>query len=164
MGSSDLGSTFATLYAAHQVADHHVQRDSDAQAKGKPGREGQLACARHVASYTATAAVALAAAAAATGSRPRLGRVLAGLALSAISHYAIDRREPLKRFAAATGHAGFYQLGMPRRDVVPDLAPGVPGDNPCLGTGAYALDQSAHVGFLFVAALLITGSRPPMKG
>jgi hypothetical protein len=143
-----LGSMFAALYAAHQVADHHVQRDRDAQAKGLPGRAGHMACTRHVASYTATAAVALAAAHLATASRPRYGRIAAGLALSAVSHYVIDRREPLKRFAVATGHAGFYALGAPR-----------PGhdDNPSLGTGAYALDQSAHVGFLFAAALIIAG-------
>lgn len=146
--SGRLGATFAALYAAHQVADHHVQRDSDAQAKGLPGGEGRAACARHVASYTVTAAAALAATAAVTGARPRFGRAVAGLALSAVSHYVIDRREPLKRFAAATGHAGFYALGAPR-----------PGrdDNPSLGTGAYALDQSAHVGFLFLAALIIAG-------
>jgi hypothetical protein len=144
----NLGSTFAALYAAHQVADHHVQRDRDAQAKGLPGADGHLACTRHVASYTATAVVALAAAHLPTGARPRYGRIAAGLALSLVSHYVIDRREPLKRFAAATGHAGFYALGTPRlgRD-----------DNPCLGTGAYALDQSLHVGFLFAAALIIAG-------
>jgi hypothetical protein len=145
---SDLGTVFAALYAAHQVADHHVQRDHDARDKGLPGLKGHAACGRHVASYTATAALALAATAAVTGRRPSLGRVAAGLALSAVSHYVIDRRAPLKRFAELTGHAGFYTLGAPR-----------PGhdDNPSLGTGAYALDQSAHVGFLFAAALIIAG-------
>jgi hypothetical protein len=142
------GAVFAALYAAHQVADHHVQRDSQAQAKGRPGREGRAACARHVASYTATAALALAATSAVTRTRMPLGRTIAGLALSAVTHYVIDRREPLRRFAEATGHGDFYRLGAPR-----------PGrdDNPCLGTGAYALDQSLHVGFLFAAALVIAG-------
>lgn len=146
---SDLGSVFAALYAAHQVGDHIVQGDRDACEKALPGRQGQLACARHVASYTATAVVALAAASYATGSRPRAGRVLAGLAVSAVSHYVIDRRVLLRRFAEATGKARFFQLGAPR-----------PGhdDNPTLGTGAYALDQSAHCFFLYVAALIITGS------
>jgi hypothetical protein len=138
-------AAFASLYAAHQVADHHVQSDRDAQAKGKPGREGQAACARHVASYTATAAAALAFTEKATGAGMRPGRVAAALAVSAVSHYVIDRREPLRRFAEATGHGGFYRLGQPR-----------PGkdDKPCLGTGAYALDQAAHVGFLWLAALI----------
>lgn len=148
MAAATFGAAFAALYAAHQVADHHVQRDCDAQAKGLPGREGQRACLRHVTSYTATAAFALAAAKAATGTRLPVGRTIAALAVSAVSHYVIDRREPLKRFAEATGHARFYRLGMPRPDH---------DDNPSLGTGAYALDQSAHVGFLFVAALIIAG-------
>lgn len=144
----NIGTAFAALLAAHQVADHHVQRDQDAQVKGQPGWVGRVACAHHVATYTATAVVALAAASAVEGRRPRLAPVLAGLALSAVSHYIIDRREPLRRFADWTGHGRFYQLGTPR-----------PGrdDNPSLGTGAYALDQSAHVGFLFLAALIIAG-------
>ncbi len=155
MRAADLGATFAALYAAHQVADHHVQRDHDARDKGLPGRAGQEACLRHVASYTATAVLALAVTAAVTGRRPHLGRVAAGLALSAVSHYVIDRREPLRRFAVATGHTGFYALGAPR-----------PGrdDNPSLGTGAYALDQSAHVGFLFAAALIIAGGKRRPEG
>ncbi|MEV5819361.1 DUF3307 domain-containing protein [Micromonospora haikouensis] len=138
-------AAFAALYAAHQLGDHHVQRDDDAQTKGKPGSDGRAACARHVATYTLTCAAALAATNRVTGAGMRPGRVLAGLVFSAATHYVIDRREPLRRFAEATGHAGFYRLGMPR-----------PGrdDNPTLGTGAYALDQSAHVGCLFVAALI----------
>lgn len=143
-----LGSMFAALYAAHQVADHHVQSDREACTKGLPGREGRLACARHVASYTATAGIALAAAHLATGVRPRYGRIAAGLALSAVSHYVIDRREPLKRFAELAGNGGLYALGVTRNGRQDPNGP---------GTGPYVLDQSAHVGFLFVAALIISG-------
>jgi hypothetical protein len=134
---------FGTLYAAHQVADHHVQSDRDAQVKGWPGPEGRKACARHVASYTATAAVALAVTDRVTGAGIRPGKAAAALAFSALTHYVIDRREPLRRFAEATGHGNFYRLGAPRegRD-----------DNPNLGTGAYAMDQSAHVGALLIAS------------
>jgi hypothetical protein len=148
-GVMDLGSVFAALYAAHQVADHHVQRGHDAMTKGLPSAEGRWACARHVASYTATAAVALGAAHLTTGARPRYARLVAGLAVSAVSHYVIDRRAPLKRFAELTGNAGFYNLGVsrPGRD-----------DHTGPGTGLYALDQSAHVGFLFLAALIITST------
>lgn len=150
MSAADLGATLATLYVGHVVGDHVVQNDRDACAKGLPGREGQQACLRHVTSYTATAVIALAATAAATGMRSRPGRVLAGLAVSAVSHYIIDRREPLRRLAQATGNARFFALGAPR-----------PGrdDNPCLGTGAYALDQSAHCAFLFAASLIIAGGK-----
>jgi hypothetical protein len=148
MTATDLGTTFAALYTAHQLGDHHVQSDRDACIKARPGRDGQLACLRHVTTYTATAALALAATAAATGTRPRIGRVAAGLALSAVSHYVIDRRELLRRYANATGKGRFFALGTPRAGH---------DDNPCLGTGAYALDQSAHVGFLFLASLIIAG-------
>lgn len=145
-----VGTVLATLLVAHSVADHHVQRDRDAQAKGGPGVKGHAACARHVASYTATAALALAVTSRVSRTRLPVGRTVAGLAVSAVSHYVIDRRGPLKRFAELTGHGGFYQLGAPR-----------PGrdDNPSLGTGAYALDQSAHQFFLFAAALFIAGGR-----
>lgn len=146
MTAPSVGTWFATLFAAHQVADHHVQRDRDAQLKGRPGRVGQMACLRHVASYTATAVLAVGATAAVTGARPRLGRVLVGLGLSAVSHYVIDRRKPLERFAKAAGHEGFYKLGQST-------------DSPCLGTGAYVMDQSAHVAFLYAAALIMAGPK-----
>ncbi len=69
-----------------------------------------------------------------------------GLTVSAVTHYIADRRTPLRRLAELTGSARFYALGCPR-----------PGrdDNPSLGTGSYALDQSFHYLFLFVAALVI---------
>jgi hypothetical protein len=46
------------------------------------------------------------------------------------------------------GKGEFWHLGAPR-----------PGhdDNPCLGTGAYALDQSWHIAWLFISALVIAG-------
>jgi hypothetical protein len=138
-------AVFAALYAAHQVADHWVQTSTQATSKGEPGWRGRLACARHVAGYTATAALALAA----TERRTRLGlapgRAATALAVSAVTHYVIDRRTPLRRLAELIGSAEFHDLGAcrPGRD-----------DNPTLGTGAYALDQSAHIGVLMVCALI----------
>lgn len=148
MSAARFAAAFAAMYAAHQAADHHVQRDRDAQVKGQPGPAGRWAAARHVASYTATLAAALAVTNRVTRAGFRPSRIALALALTASTHYLIDRREPLRRFAAATGHAGFYQLGAPR-----------PGrdDNPTLGTGAYALDQSAHVGLLLPAAWIAAG-------
>jgi hypothetical protein len=63
----------------------------------------------------------------------------AGLALSAVTHYVADRREPLRRMAGATGHAPFYAMN-------------TGGLN-----GAYLMDQSWHYGWIFVAALVIAG-------
>ncbi|MFI5836904.1 DUF3307 domain-containing protein [Micromonospora sp. NPDC051300] len=137
-------AVFAALYVAHQVADHWVQTQWQADTKGQPGWLGRLACAAHVATYTLTAAVALTTVVLATGLRLDPWGVAVGLAVSAVSHYIADRRTPLRRLAAALGAARFYRLGQPR-----------PGhdDNPSLGTGAYALDQSWHYAFLFIAAL-----------
>jgi uncharacterized MAPEG superfamily protein len=142
---------FVALYAAHEVADHWVQTHHQSMAKGLPGWRGRAACARHVASYTVTQVLALLATAAVTGARSSLLAVAAGVALSALSHYWADRKTTLAALAGCLrrfGKDGFYRLGMPR-----------PGhdDNPSLGTGAYALDQSFHVLFLFAAALVIAG-------
>jgi hypothetical protein len=138
-----------TLYAAHQVGDYWVQTHHQALTKGKPRSEGQLACLRHVATYTATTALF-------TGlvwllfdlDVTWLGFLL-GQAVSAGTHYWADRRAPLLKLAGlldrSTGKLTFAALGTPR-----------PGhdDNPTLGTGAAALDQSWHILWLFAAALI----------
>lgn len=81
-----------------------------------------------------------------TGLRLSLMAAAVGLAMDGITHYWADRRFTLQWLADRTGKTGFYQLGQPR-----------PGrdDAPHLGTGAYAMDQSWHVAWLFVAALII---------
>jgi hypothetical protein len=139
-------AVFVALFVAHQVADHWIQTQHQADCKGRPGWPGRIACAAHVASYTATAMVALAASRLALGIPLNPWRVLVGLLVSAVTHYIADRRTPLKRLAELGGAGRFYALGCPR-----------PGrdDNPSLGTGSYALDQSFHYAWLFVAALII---------
>ncbi|MGW1814220.1 hypothetical protein ACWCQM_11740 [Streptomyces sp. NPDC002125] len=141
-------AVYAALTAAHEVGDYWVQVDRDAVAKGGHGHEGRAACARHVASYTATQAVALLAADRAL----RLGldwrRAAAGLAVSAVTHYVADRsggrwREEgpstrLVRFARKTGHTGWLE-----RD---------PGAGPLL-------DQAWHKGWIAVAAVVAGGGR-----
>lgn len=125
-------AVFATLYAAHQVADHWVQTQHQADQKGLPGWAGRIACAAHVATYTLTALVAVVALCVATGLRLAPWAVALGLVVSAISHYVADRRVPLRRLADLLGKDPWW------------LESG----------GMYALDQAWHVGFLFVAALL----------
>jgi hypothetical protein len=139
---------FATLYAAHEVGDHWVQTHRQALTKGQPGIEGREACAVHVATLTATKAVLLTVTAAVLGLHLAVTAVAAVLALDAASHYWADRRTTLATLADRIGKGGFYALGAPR-----------PGhdDGPHLGTGAYALDQSWHIGWLFIAALIIGG-------
>ena len=129
-------AVFAALYAAHMVADHWVQTDSQAKAKGADGWPGRIACAAHVATYTLTAVVFLALLAWRTNLDLNPTLVALGLTVSAISHYIADRRGPLRRLASLT-KLGFYQV----------KGGGI--------NGAYLLDQSWHVGWLFVAALVM---------
>ncbi|MCW2901737.1 MAG: hypothetical protein JWO67_4002 [Streptosporangiaceae bacterium] len=145
-----LGGVYALLHASHMVGDHWVQTNPEAQRKGDEGPEGRKACAMHVATLTATQVVFLAAGALAAGERLNPRRVVIGLAVNAVSHYAADRRgygvlPKLADMLAWTGKDQFYELGDGKAA-------------PC-GTGAYALDQSWHVGFLAVAAAIIGGGR-----
>lgn len=143
-------ATFIALYAAHMVGDHWVQTAHQAAHKGDPGRKGRLACFWHVYTYTVTSAVFLVALDAAFDLRYPDWQMYAGLVVSAATHYIADRRTPLKRLAgwlSRFGKDGFYQLGMPREGK---------DDNPSLGTGAYALDQSWHIFWLFIAALIMS--------
>ncbi|MFJ6617417.1 hypothetical protein ACIQOW_07540 [Kitasatospora sp. NPDC091335] len=148
-------AAYALLRAAADVADHWIQTDHQARIKGATDRppvvdtdetgwvtavhraaDGRLACAAHVASYTATQAAALLAGSRLLGVRLRPGPVAAALALSAVTHYVADRREPLRRLADATGKSNFVRLtdhGM---------------------NGAYALDQAWHHAFETVAAIV----------
>lgn len=139
-------ATFVTLFAAHHVADHWIQTDRQAALKARADRVGRMACFAHVVVYTVVAAVFLGGTVVATGLRPDPWRVGFGLLVSAGTHYWADRRAPIARLAAATGRGELHRLGAPR-----------PGhdDNPSLGTGAYVLDQSWHIGWLFVAALIV---------
>lgn len=141
-----MGAVFAALFVAHQVADHWVQTNTQACRKGTPGRLGGLACTAHVASYTVTALLVMVAVTGVLGVPVVVWRLVAGLAVSAATHWLIDRRWPLYWLAEHTGRRAFLQVGAPRagRD-----------DNPTLGTGLYALDQSAHYLFLLVAALVM---------
>jgi hypothetical protein len=151
------------VHTLANVADHWVQTDNQANGpadappgtagKAAPGPAGWLACTAHVATYTATIGIGVLAANAGLGLRFRPSRVAAGLAIIAGTHWIIDRRWPLRRFAELTGHDRFVNLGLPR--------PGH-GDNPTLGTGLYALDQAAHGAMnLLAAAVIASGSTRP---
>ena len=144
--AATFAAVFAALFAAHSVGDHWVQTHGQACTKGAPTAAGRLACLRHVATLTATKTAALAALALVTGLTLHPLAFLAGLTVDALSHYWADRRVTLAALAERLGKGDFYRLGTPR--------PGT-ADAPHLGTGAYALDQSWHIGFLFVAALII---------
>ena len=141
-------AVFVSLYAAHTVGDHWVQTGAQAAGKGAHSAAGRWACTRHVATLTATKAAFLVAAALVLDLPLTPAAVAVGLAVDAGSHWWADRRHTLAALAARLGKTDFYALGAPRAGH---------DDNPSLGTGAYALDQSWHIGWLFVAALIVAG-------
>lgn len=155
------------LLVAHHVGDHWLQTDYQAQQKGSAGWAGRLACARHVTTYTAVTAgaVALVWWLFALPISPWWFAV--GQLVSAVTHYWADRRFTLAGLCERIGKGDFYRLGSPRaaasahavyeRDTEVYLhheGQIVGWDNPTLGTGAYALDQSWHWAWLMVAALI----------
>lgn len=151
MTSPSTASRFAAVYAAltasHELADHWVQIDAHAAAKGQRGPAGAAACAKHVASYTATQAAAVVAADRFLGLNLGWRRTGVALAISAVTHYIADRQgghwrddhpRGVVRLAAATGHAGWLQ-----RDP----------------NAGYLLDQSWHKAWIAVAAAVAASSR-----
>ena len=128
------GVVSAVRNAAHQLADYWVQSDHQAVTKGKPGLEGSTACAAHVLSYSLVSAGAVALA----NRVFKLGLSWRGMALgevvSAVTHYAADRREHGLMFPAAAklGKAGFIERG-----------------------GAPLLDQAWHHAFNAAASAVI---------
>ncbi|QLJ01518.1 DUF3307 domain-containing protein [Streptomyces sp. NEAU-sy36] len=145
--AATFAAVFVALYVAHSVGDHWVQTSHQSLTKGRPGWVGRLADARHVATLTLTKLTVLLVAAWVLGLRLSVLGVVAGLTLDAITHWWADRRTTLARLAEVLGLGGFYRLGAPRAGH---------DDNPNLGTGAYALDQSFHHLWLLIAALVIT--------
>lgn len=155
------------LLVAHNVADHWIQTDHQAGHKGASGWPGRIACAKHVATYTATTAATVALLWWLFALPIAWPWMVAGQMVSAATHYWADRRFTLAKLCERTWVRGFYRLGQPRETVavlndkssyVKLYEGGTEGpvewDNPSLGTGAYALDQSWHWAWLFVAAVL----------
>lgn len=146
MDAGGFAAVFAALFVAHSVGDHWVQTSHQSMQKGKPGWVGRLADAHHVATLTVAKLVLLLTVAWVVDVPVTPLGMLLGLGVDAVTHWWADRRSTLARLAEVLGLGGFYRLGAPR-----------PGrdDNPSLGTGAYALDQSFHHLWLLVAALTV---------
>jgi hypothetical protein len=139
VSATSFAAVAVTIYAGHQAGDYWVQTSGQAVRKSLPGSPGRLACAAHVSTYTATLAAFLFTARVFVPLPLSDPHVLAGLAVSAVSHYIADRRKPLARIARALGREDFYRAG----------------DG--LATGAALLDQAWHWAWLFVSALVIAG-------
>jgi hypothetical protein len=126
----------ATLVAAHQLADHIVQTDTDAAAKADPGWNGWRHLLIHVGTYHATALIMLVITAVALDVPLTVTGMVAGLGFSAVTHAILDRRWPVRWILQHTGSATFADRMSPI-------------------CGMYLADQALHYGCLWIASLLI---------
>ena len=139
-----MAAAWVGLFAGHQVGDHIVQTQGQANAKGAPTpaelRAGVhpwrswSACLRHVAGYTATQAVALVLVA--TVAPITFTGAIAALVISGGTHAVIDRRWVVRWWLAKAGKEAWVE-------------------------GLYLTDQSAHHGALLVAAVVVAGCASP---
>ncbi|KJY27429.1 hypothetical protein [Streptomyces sp. NRRL S-495] len=150
--AATMAAVFVVLYTAHQVGDHWVQTSCQAAEKGKPGWTGRWACSKHVISLTATKVALLVPVALLLDLQVTVGGSALALALDACSHWWADRRVTLARLAKLVDKTEFYELGTYAHPHHPTDAKGLYA--PTLGTGAYALDQSWHMLWLLVAAVV----------
>lgn len=135
---TDFAAVFVALWVGHHFADHWVQTDRQARDKGRRDAAGRHACFWHVYWLTVTQVFALTLVHLATGAQAApVPQLLAALAFNAGTHYWIDRRFTLAALCDQLGKGDFYRSGTG------------------LGTGAYQLDQSAHLLCLFAAALIV---------
>ena len=126
----------AALYAAPHVGDYWVQTHHQALTKGARSRTGQLSCLAHVTTYTATTALFCGLVWLAFDLPVTWYGFAAGQVLSAVTHYWADRRVYLLALADRLGKGEFARFGSG------------------LSTGAAFLDQSWHMLWLFVAAIV----------
>lgn len=138
----------ATFSDIHPACDQILQAGADAVGKGEPGWAGAGHCARHVATYTGGQALAAEVVTRALGYRLPTGAFLAGAALTAVTHYAIDRRVGFIRLMRRAGKGGYldHATAQRREGVVDHAGP---------GTALMELDQAAHR-LIGVAASLLT--------
>lgn len=143
---------FAALFAAHQVGDHWFgQSHHEALHKGGVGdhsAEGRRCAAQHAIKMAVHSIAFLILAELATGTVFGTTQFIVAIAVNTASHYLIDRRWTLEWLANRTGKGDFYRLGNDTAKVDGTRAFHI-------GTGAYALDQSAHILFVFLSALIL---------
>lgn len=143
-------AVFVALYAAHLVGDHWVQTGWQANNKHFRTTAGRIACGSHILSLTITKCMLLTATVVALGVTINFWWTSTALLVDALSHYWCDRRYRLKKLARLVHKDGYWDsctvVRQPGRDAA-DTGP---------GTGSFHLDQSWHVFWLWVTALVIS--------
>lgn len=158
--AANAAATLAALRVAAHVADHWFQTGHQAAHKADAGIDGHRAMAGHVASYAGSQAVVLIAADKLLGMGLKPSRIAAAVAVSAATHWFIDRRWPVRKASELLGKTGCKRDG---KCADPEHAAdgsecdgGFHGLGGPLG-GAYILDQSAH--HLMEAAAAVIAAR-----
>lgn len=135
---ANFAAFFVAFYVGHLVGDHWVQSSRQADEK----TERPMYRFGHVATLTASKLIAVLFLLPLGLDVHPLSLVGALIGLG-LTHYWIDDRNNLRKLAKLFGKEKFHDLGVPP-----------------VGTGAYQLDQSAHVLmiFLFSVALAFFGT------
>lgn len=158
--AGNAAAVYAAMRTAAHVADHWLQTGHQAVHKADAGVPGHRAMAGHIASYAGAQAVAVVAADRLLGMGLKPGRIVAAVAVSAATHWFIDRRWPVRKLAEVLDKTGCKRDG---RCTEPEHAPDgsdCDGGFHALGGplgGAYVLDQSAH--HLMEAAAAVVAAR-----
>lgn len=155
-----LFATVQTVFdAVHPYCDQVLQDGRDSCEKGLPGAAGRRACARHVASYSIGQLTVAAAVTGALGARKSWPALLAGTAINAVTHYVIDRREPLKKFLLSDRARTLRLVGGGKADYLAHATaqrrPGVI-DQCGPGTALTECDQAMHRLIGVIASLTTT--------
>jgi hypothetical protein len=144
---------FAAMLAGHYIGDQWVQTSGQACKKALNGAESRGCavwhCAKHVTTWSVTTVVFLVGACWWLHLPVRPGWLAAGVAVNAVTHFVADLRTPLIWLALRLRLGGYIEHAQVVRPA------GAERTGP--GTGLFHLDQSWHIGWLLVAALLVAG-------
>jgi hypothetical protein len=128
----------ATMYAAHQVADHVFgQTDKMAANKANPGISGWSHITMHVLQYHLVMIAMLFLTFSALDMPVTLTGFSLAILFSAATHAVLDRRWPVKWILEKTGSPEFAKMQQPL-------------------CGMYLADQGLHWFCLWISALLLT--------
>jgi hypothetical protein len=146
---------FAFGLAGHYVGDHWIQTSPQACRKALNGGDSRTVamwhCAKHVVTWAATVTVFIAGAAWWLHLPLRPGWLIAGMTLNAVTHFVADLRTPLIWIVRLVGRGGYVDNCHVVRTA------GAPAETTGPGTAAFELDQSWHIAWLAVSALVIAG-------
>ncbi len=121
---------------SHELGDHILQTDYQAENKAKPGRVGWSAMIQHIFSYHVAMVISLLLVIALFDLPVSALGFICAVTFSAVTHAFIDRRWPVKKLLEMTGSPRFAVLQTPIN-------------------GMYLSDQTLHKVALGVSCILL---------